>query len=42
VSAAVYFSPLVSQISRYSAGNRQKLVGAGATFRLDAFCRADP
>ena len=41
VSAAVYFSPLVCQISRYSAAKASKTILAGATFRFDAFCRPD-
>ena len=41
VSAAVYFSPLSCQISRYSAAKASKTILAGATFRFDAFCRPD-
>ena len=41
VSAAVYFSPLSCQISRYSAAKASKTIPAGDTFRFDAFCRPD-
>ena len=39
LTAAVYFSPLSCQISRYSAAKSSKTILAGANFRFDAFCR---
>ena len=39
LTAAVYFSPLVCQISRYSATKSSKTSLAGANLRFDAFCR---